>query len=153
MRRAPLIALFMLMGLSYYLIEIVWRGYSHYSMFFLGGVVGILVGMLNEYSLSWNTPIELQIIYGLLVVLPAEFITGVLLHFILQVSPPVWDYSELPLNVLGQVSLCFAPLFSVPILLAILVDDYYRFLFMGGRKPKYVSAIVTLVKSIVVRKD
>ena len=35
------LSLFTVMGSIYYLIEIIWRGYSHVSMFILAGVRGI----------------------------------------------------------------------------------------------------------------
>jgi len=38
---------------------------------------------------------------------------------------------------LGQTSLFFAPVFLPCILLAILIDDYYRYFFMSEEKPRY----------------
>lgn len=127
--------LFTIMGLTYYLIEMLWRGYSHWTMFVLGGVCGVLVGMLNEHKLTWDMPIWKQVLYGLLIVLPLEFITGCIVN--LWLGWQVWDYSNLPLNILGQFSLLFAFIFAPVVLLAIVVDDYIRYKFFNEQKPKY----------------
>lgn len=127
--------LFTIMGLTYYLIEMLWRGYSHWTMFVLGGVCGVLVGMLNEHKLTWDMPIWKQVLYGLLIVLPLEFITGCIVN--LWLGWHVWDYSNLPLNILGQFSLLFAFIFAPVVILAIVVDDYIRYKFFNEQKPKY----------------
>ena len=44
------IIIFLCFGLSYYFIEIMFRGYSHYSMFLLSGLCGFLIGLLNEVN-------------------------------------------------------------------------------------------------------
>lgn len=129
--------LFSVMGSLYYLLEKLWDGTSHWSMFVLGGVCGILIGLLNEHKLTWEMSLVKQVAYGMCVVLPLEFVTGVLLHKIIKVTPPVWDYSELPLNLMGQTSLVFAPVFIVPILLAIFIDDQFRWRLLGGERPHY----------------
>ena len=46
--------LFLIGGALYYLIEVLWRGYSHWSMFILGGVCFMIMGLLNEYKFSWK---------------------------------------------------------------------------------------------------
>ena len=43
-------------GVLYVLIELVWRGWSHWTMFILGGICFIYLGLINEI-LSWNTPL------------------------------------------------------------------------------------------------
>ena len=51
-----LYTLWTIFGSLYYLMECMWRGYSHWSMYILGGVCGILLDLENEY-LSWDTPL------------------------------------------------------------------------------------------------
>lgn len=50
-------------GLLYILIETVWRGYSHWTMFVLGGICFLALGLINEI-LSWDTPLWQQILIG-----------------------------------------------------------------------------------------
>ena len=42
--------LFLIGGFLYYSIEILWRGFSHWSMFILGGLCFIYAGLQNEYE-------------------------------------------------------------------------------------------------------
>ena len=124
--------LFNLMGMIYYLLEVAWRGYSHWSMWILGGVCGILIGLINEYK--HDIGLFKQVSIGLGVILPLEFITGCIVNIWLGLN--VWDYSELPFNLYGQVSLTFAPVFIPCIFLAILLDDFYRWKFNNEPFPR-----------------
>lgn len=133
-RHLRLVILFVLLGLTYFSIETLWRGYSHWTMFLLGGLCGLLVGYVNELF-EWSTPLWKQILIGEAIVLPLEFLTGVIVNIWLGWN--VWDYSDLPLNILGQSSLLFALLFAPIIFFAILIDDYYRWLVMDEEKPRY----------------
>ena len=48
-------------GLIYVFIELMWRGYSHWSMFLLGGVCFIALGLINEI-LPWQMPLTAQML-------------------------------------------------------------------------------------------
>jgi uncharacterized membrane protein len=128
-------ALFMSLGAIYYFIEVLYRGYSHWSMFVLGGICGLAIGFLNEHKLKYEMPLWKQVLYGELIVLPLEFLTGCIVN--LWLGWNIWDYSNLPFNILGQTSLLFAFLFIPVILLGIFIDDYYRWIIMDGEKPRY----------------
>ena len=43
-------------GMIYVLIELMWRGYSHWSMFLLGGICFIALGLINEV-IPWEMPL------------------------------------------------------------------------------------------------
>lgn len=133
-----LAALFLTGGLIYYLIEILYRGYSHYTMFILGGFCFICCGLINELF-RWDTPLALQqlICAGIITVL--EFIFGVVLNIWLGLG--IWDYSSLPFNILGQICLPYSLLWFFLSLAAIILDDYMRYWFFGEEKPRYVIAL------------
>ena len=40
-------------GGIYYNLELIWRSYSHWTMFLLGGICFIALGLINEL-LSWE---------------------------------------------------------------------------------------------------
>lgn len=40
--------LFNVGGLLYILIELIWRGRSHWTMFLLGGICFVFLGLINE---------------------------------------------------------------------------------------------------------
>jgi len=48
--------LFIIGGSIYIGLEILWRGYSHWTMGILGGICFIALGLINEI-LSWETPL------------------------------------------------------------------------------------------------
>ncbi|MCL2033827.1 MAG: helix-turn-helix domain-containing protein [Oscillospiraceae bacterium] len=48
-----------------------------------------------------------------------------------------WDYSALPLNILGQVSLLYSFLWIPISALGIFIDDRLRYRLFGEDKPRY----------------
>ena len=136
--------LFVLGGSAYVGIEILYRGYSHISMFIVGGACFIFIGLINEV-LDWETPVELQILYGLLFTLALEFISGCILNLWLGLG--IWDYSNLPFNILGQICLPFAILWIPVIFVGIVLDDFVRYKIFKEEKPRYRSWIVEKIKS------
>lgn len=128
------IFLFLLGGAVYYGIEILWRGYSHPTMFGLGGVVFIFCGLQNEI-LDWNYPFWRQVARGWLFAIASEFVTGCIVNICLGWK--VWDYSGMPLNIMGQVCVPYMILFIPVIMFAIVLDDYVRWIVFGEEKPRY----------------
>ena len=126
--------LLILGGTIYYGIEILFRGYSHVTMFFVGGMCLILIGLINEI-IDWNMLFWKQMIIGDICVLILEFVFGCIFNLILGWD--VWDYSNMPFNLLGQICLPFAILWLPIVALAIVVDDWTKYLLFHGRKPHY----------------
>ena len=93
--------LFSFGGIVYVLIEMLWRGYSHWSMFILGGI----------------------------------FIFGCIFNLLLNLN--VWDYYDLPFNIMGQICLPYMFLWFLLSPVCIVVDDYIRYLFFNEEKPHY----------------
>lgn len=50
----------------------------------------------------------------------------------------IWDYSNMPFNILGQICLPFSLLWVVLSACAIVIDDYERYWFFGEEKPYYL---------------
>ena len=126
--------LLILGGAIYYGIEVLWRGYSHVAMFFVGGMCFILIGLINDV-IDWNMVFWKQMIIGDLCVLTLEFAFGVIFNIILKQN--IWDYSNLPFNLFGQICLPFAILWLPIVAIAIVLDDWIKFLFFHGKKPQY----------------
>lgn len=129
------IFLFVLGGIAYIEIEILWRGRSHFSMFILGGMIFLYAGIQNEFE-SWNRPLWLQVLQVESIILLGEFVTGCIVNLWLGLD--VWDYSSLPLNFKGQICLPYALLFLPLAMLAIILDDYIRYVFFNEDKPHYI---------------
>lgn len=128
------ILLWFIGGSIYYLIEIIYRGYSHWTMFILGGICFISLGLINELF-SWETPLWKQCIVGSIIITLLEFVTGCIVNLVLSWS--VWDYSSLPLNILGQISIPFSLVWCGLSIIGIVLDDYFRYWFFKEEKPRY----------------
>ena len=129
-----LLVLAVIGGAIYVGIEMLWRGHSHPSMFILGGLCFVSIGLINELF-PWELGIVWQALIGGTMVTCLEFITGVIVNIWLKMG--VWDYSGLPLNILGQVCLPFYCAWVGLSVVAIVFDDYLRYWFFGEEKPHY----------------
>lgn len=121
-------------GITYMLIELAWRGYSHISMFILGSICFLLLGGINEF-LPWELGFVWQMLIGTGIVTILELIFGIVVNVWLELE--VWDYSNLPFNFMGQICLPFSFAWTLLSGVAIVVDDYLRYLLFGEEKPHY----------------
>ena len=114
--------LLIIFGITYCGIEILYRGRTHISMLFVGGLCAVLIGMINEITPKMN--IILQMFIGAVIVTIIEFFSGYIINIILGLN--VWDYSNLMFNYKGQISLIFTVIWfflSAPV---IYLDDKIR---------------------------
>ena len=99
---------FFLGGTLYVLLELLWRGRSHVSMFCAGGLALLL---LHGLFLRFALPLFAQCLVGGLVITAIEFVAGAIVNVHLKLN--VWDYSKMPLNLYGQVCLPFSLLWCL----------------------------------------
>lgn len=126
--------LFWFGGSFYITLEVLYRGYSHWSMGLLAGIVFIAIGLLNKMW-GWETSLVLQIIVSTFIATTGEFITGCVVN--LWLGWNIWDYSNLPFNILGQICPQFVLLWIPISLVAIVLDDVIRWRFFNEEKPRY----------------
>ena len=126
--------LFLIGGITYYFIEIAYRGYSHVSMVIVGGLCFILIGSINEFS-NKEIPLLLQMLISVLLVDIVELISGIIINRVLLLN--VWDYSQLKYNFLGQISLNSSIAWFFLSLFAIYMDDLLRYVIFKEKKPRY----------------
>lgn len=118
-----IIALFLIYGSIYYGLETLYRGYSHISMFILSGILGVLIGLINEIAPKIN--IWLETLIGTIIATIGEGVTGIIVNNILHLN--VWDYSDLPFTFFyGQCNLIFCLIWFVLTYIVIKLDDYLR---------------------------
>ena len=127
-------ALLLIGGVAYVLLELEWRQKSHWTMFLLGGLCFICLGLINEL-ISWDMPLWQQVIIGACIVTALEFLTGCIVN--LWLGWGIWDYSGLPGNVLGQVCPQFFVLWMPVVLVAIVLDDWLRYCWFKENRPHY----------------
>lgn len=84
------------------MIEIINRGYTHWTMGITGGFVLMIL-----YAINSNLKMTLikSCFIGALFITATEFTVGILVNRIFQWN--VWDYSEVPMNLMGQICLPF----------------------------------------------
>lgn len=126
--------LFWFGGSTYCTLEVLWRGYSHWTMLLLAGFLFVVIGLLNEIW-SWDTHLTLQATVATLIATVAEFICGVIVNVFLGWN--VWDYSNLPGNFMGQICPQFTVLWFFISIIAIVLDDCIRWKFFYEEKPHY----------------
>lgn len=132
---AKYLFLFWFGGSTYVALEVIWRGYSHWTMLLLAGALFVIVGLLNKIW-SWEFSLRLQILIATIIATVSELITGIIVNIFLGWH--IWDYSNVPLNFLGQICLPYTFLWAVLMTVAIILDDVLRWKFFGEEKPHYV---------------
>lgn len=101
-------------GAAYYFLEVLCRGYSHWTMALCGGVC--LNGIFHANRAMKDKPLLLRAMVCGLLITAVELACGSLVN--LKFHKKVWDYSDLPLNLWGQICLPFTLLWialSLPI--------------------------------------
>lgn len=107
-------------GLTYMGIEILWRGHTHWTMGVLGGVCFALIGLLDE--VQDHPPMLLQMVQGAAIVTALELLVGLVVNRWLGWD--VWDYSDMPGNLWGQVCPQFAAAWLVLSWAAVKVENW-----------------------------
>lgn len=129
-----LLFLFEAGGLLYNLVELAFRGWSHWTMFILGGVCFVCLGLINEI-IPWEMPLWQQVLIGAGIITGLEFATGCIVN--LWLGWDIWDYSQMPGNILGQVCPQFFVLWLPVALVGIVMDDCLRYRIFHEDQPHY----------------
>ena len=96
-------SVFAMGSIGYALIEIAFRGFTHWTMLPAGGLCFM---MLYIISIKSRDSIWKKWIMGSCVITTIEFITGLIVNLTLGWN--VWDYSHYTANLMGQISLNFS---------------------------------------------
>ena len=114
--------IFIIFGLMYVTIELLYRGHTHYSMFIVGGVCGVLIGLINDNTP--DMPLLPQCVLGTVIITVIELLTGLFLNVYLGLN--VWDYSNQPFNFMGQICPQFCIIWCILSILVIRIDDWLK---------------------------
>lgn len=125
--------LFLVGGICYFGIEILARGFSHWTMIVVGGICFVLIGLLNEKTPKM--PLIKQMIYSTILITVIEFVSGCILNLWLKLD--IWDYSDNAFNLLGQICLSHTIYWFFLSVVGILLDDYLRCKIFKEEKPMY----------------
>ena len=91
-------------AIGYACIEILFRGYTHWSMMLTGGACVLTIYYINiEFP---RAPLLLRALAGTFIIVFFELMVGLIVNIWFEWD--IWDYSDVPGNILGQI----CPLFS-----------------------------------------
>lgn len=120
------LAVFAIGGLSYPLLELVWRGHTHWSMMLAGGICMVL--MFEIYTTYSNMNLFYRALWGAFIITSVELVFGCVLNYWLKMD--VWDYSDKRFNFMGQICLMYTflwGLLSIPVsVLCIRLKDMFE---------------------------
>lgn len=127
-------------GTLYFMGEVIWKllcGQPEkisWTMLVLAALLSVLLDQINEHLL-WDMPLPLQAILGGLGITAMELAVGAVLN--LWLGMDIWDYSDLPCNLWGQISLPFSLLWVLLAGAGIVIFDWLRHWLYGERRPNY----------------
>ncbi len=103
-------------SLIYSLTEILYRGYTHFTMVILGGICAVTIHLENK-KLKKLPFYGKAILSGITITL-LELLTGITVNIVFSLN--VWDYSDRAFNFCGQICplyTFFWMMISIPALL------------------------------------
>lgn len=133
MRFLKHLILFVIGGVAYVCIELLARGFSHWTMFMVGGLCFFLVGAINE--VTPKMALIKQMALSCVIITAIEFLSGCILNIGLGLD--IWDYSDEFGNLFGQICLKHSCYWFLLSLVGIVLDDYIRYRLFQEPKPKY----------------
>lgn len=126
--------MFLTGGFLYCGIEILYRGYSHISMLFAGGLCFILVGVIQNI-LGESASIVGQMLSCGIMITGVEFLFGEVVNKYMHLN--VWDYSAEQYNFKGQICLLYSNMWFLLSCPMIILHDYMEYILIGSQMPHY----------------
>ena len=114
--------LFLTGGVIYSAIEILFRGYTHWTMAVAGGLCLALIYLMD--SVTKNSSLALKCLFGSLIITAVELSVGLIVNTALGWN--IWDYSHLPLNLMGQICFPFSVIWMLITVPALYICRFYR---------------------------
>ena len=93
-------------SIGYGITEILWRGYTHWTMILTGGICLLCIYLNEKHHCS--EAIWKRCLVGSLIISLSEILVGFVVNMVLGWG--VWDYSSLPMNLFGQVCMLYSAL-------------------------------------------
>ena len=123
-------------GVYYFLLEILWRGYSHWAMIIVGGISAAFLYLINE-KLSAVSFFS-KCLLGAGIITAAELLSGIVVN--LWLGWDICDYTKLQYNLMGQISLKTSLLWMLLCIPAFVISDIVKeiFLIKGANSGKKI---------------
>lgn len=126
--------LWFVIGMCYATVELLWRGVTYLPMIWVGGLCGLCVGLLNQHHFFYGCRMWQQCLIGTIITLVIEFVSGYILN--IKFGLDIWDYSSVPLNLMGQICLPYGILWFLLMPFAVYLDDWLRWKLFYEKKPR-----------------
>lgn len=121
------LGLYLLCGIIYYCIELLYRGYSHYTMMILAGFLAIFCIDTPNNIYSFDLDFRIQVIISTILCTLGEGISGLVLNTWLSLN--VWDYSRLWGTFFwGQCNVMFVGAWVLLVIVGILLCDWWNYI-------------------------
>lgn len=131
--------IYLLGAAGYGILELLWRGYTHWTMLVVGGLCFFLIyHIFRRYSFCtiWEKALA-----GSMIITVVELLSGIVINVILGWE--VWDYSDEFFNIMGQVCLLYSVLwFAVSAGLVYLckkLEPFIEFLCTGEKRNRFAE--------------
>ena len=152
--------IFILLGISYIFIEVAFTaitslkfsliGITSLWMFLVGGMLGTVLGKINEIDIFENLSHFYTVLLGGFIITLTELVTGLIFNKWLGFN--IWDYSNNPLNFLGQIDIIHSICWLILTPFVFWLDDLIKYYIMNSPKPpnlyKYYIRNIKLLKKI-----
>lgn len=109
-------------GGIYYLLEMIVRGRSHWTMMLLGGACFFLCGIIHEKTVG-KILIWQQMVLCMIGITILELAAGIIVNLFLGWD--VWNYSTMPFQVMGQICVPFMFLWYIISYPAIILNEVF----------------------------
>lgn len=109
-------------SVMYGLLEVVFRGHTHWTMILLGGTVFSLLYFLDMVTEKRNY--VLKCFAGSAIISSMEFLCGYIVN--VRLNMQVWDYSGIKYNVMGQVCPKYAAVWFMLCVPAFALSSFIR---------------------------
>lgn len=132
----PYTVIFLVSGFIYTALELLWRGYTHWTMFVCAGLCGLAMANINNNWLEFDTDFRIQVVASALVCTLMEFIFGIIFNG----DFTIWDYRGLwgTIHWLGdQVNVLFFGAWVVISLFGLPLLDWMQWKLGLAEKPYY----------------
>ena len=116
-------------GIGYGIIELMWRGYTHWTMILAGGVCFVI---FSEIAKKFKErPFACKVALAALGVTAVELVFGIVFNLVFKMN--VWDYSNMPFNILGQICPIFTLAWAAVASVFVPLADVLNKVVMGER--------------------
>lgn len=132
----PYLIIFVVSGLIYTTLELIWRGYTHWTMFLCAGLCGLVMANINNNLLEFDTDFLEQVFCSALCCTAFEFLFGIIFNGDFS----IWDYRGMwgTIHVLGdQVNILFFGIWIVISLFGLPFLDWLQWKLGLEDKPYY----------------